>query len=453
MIISVNVSHRLQEIVGYGAGLPQSSAYVLRKLKDRDPGLYKDVMTRLFDPIQGIGISFLRFPIGSCDFSMHNTSYDEVGNDFDLSSFAIDPDSEDIVTVLLDAMAINPRITTMATPWSAPSWMKVMGSLIGWNSSNTLINTTEVYDAFGRYMQKTVRAFADRGIHLDFISVQNEPLFGDNVQYPGMYLSPRDASVLAQYVKLYVRDSVKILSYDHNWDRPDYPIDNLEFQERRGLKLFDGVAWHCYAGDMATGMDAVSAAFPDAPQYVTECTASFPNSKCDINRGMDSFCWDHEWDMQNLFLGASAHGSKSGVKWIMALDEDCGPVLPMVEWRWGRPFVSVPSDASKPEDMKFNQDYYTTGHMSKFIRPGASRVLSTVQNASPETKFLTESFFHPATQLMHTIFMNLDHTKAVSVSIDSLGFAESTGAIEIPAWSTVILQFSPTKKKTILRLI
>ena len=81
--------------------------------------------------------------------------------------------------------------------------------------------------------------------------------------------------------------------------------------------------------------------------------------------------------------------------------------------------------------------------MSKFVHPGAFRVGTTVQNAAPKSNFLTETFVDPATQLMHTLFMNLDHQSPVSISIDSNGYAESTGVIEIPPWSTVILQFAP----------
>ncbi len=108
--ISINPQTMLQRMEGFGAGLPQASAYVLNQLKLSNSAFYNQVMQKLFSKENGIGMNMLRFPIGSCDFSLHNTSYDEVKDDYDLTYFAIDPDSEYIVSVLTDAKAINPDL-------------------------------------------------------------------------------------------------------------------------------------------------------------------------------------------------------------------------------------------------------------------------------------------------------------------------------------------------------
>lgn len=108
--IEFDISRRLQPIVGFGAGLPQSSAHVLVQLKAAQPTLYQQVLTELFSSVNGAGLSILRFPIGSCDFSLHNTSYDEVAQDFALKHFSIDADSEKIVEVLQDVQKINSNL-------------------------------------------------------------------------------------------------------------------------------------------------------------------------------------------------------------------------------------------------------------------------------------------------------------------------------------------------------
>lgn len=108
--ISINSNSLLQKMEGFGAGLPQASAYVLSQLKINNKQYYDQVMTNLFSKEKGIGMSMIRFPIGSCDFSLRNTSYDEVKDDYDLKYFAIDADSEYIVSVLLDAKTINPGL-------------------------------------------------------------------------------------------------------------------------------------------------------------------------------------------------------------------------------------------------------------------------------------------------------------------------------------------------------
>jgi glucosylceramidase len=111
--IHISPASRLQQIEGFGAGLPQGSASVLYKLKQSNPSLYDYVINQLFSKEKGMGLNILRFPIGSCDFSMHNTSYDEFYWDWDLSHFAIDSDSEMIVSVLLDVQKINPDLVVI----------------------------------------------------------------------------------------------------------------------------------------------------------------------------------------------------------------------------------------------------------------------------------------------------------------------------------------------------
>lgn len=108
--VKIDLTAPLQPIEGFGAGLPQSSAHVLTQLKISSPSTYDKVLTELFSPVSGAGLSILRFPIGSCDFSLRNTSYDEVANDFSLEHFAIDADSEQIVEVLLDVRKVNPEL-------------------------------------------------------------------------------------------------------------------------------------------------------------------------------------------------------------------------------------------------------------------------------------------------------------------------------------------------------
>ena len=441
LTIQIDPDLTLQNIVGYGAGLPQSSAFVLVSLKEKNATLYWSVMHNLFDPITGAGLSFIRFPIGSCDFSMTNTSYDEVDGDYELNSWAIDPDSEYIVTVLQDAVKINPLISIMATPWSAPSWMKEWDSLLGLNERNTLINTTQIYESYANYLKKTIDTFKiEKGLVISYISLENEPLFGDNKEYPGMYLSSGDANGLGSIVKQVIGEQVNILSYDHNWDAFEYPLDNLNAQALNAQTIFNGTAWHCYAGDMATALDTLRAAYPDMPQFITECTGSFPDNECNISRGMDDFCGNHEWDMQNLFLGAAAHGSSSGVKWIMALDENCGPTLPLVSYKNGRPFISIPTDVKREDDIKFNQDFWTTMHMSKFIQPGSVRIGSTV-TTSDSSNFLSESFYDIKRNVITCVTMNLDSATPLTFSVYFGSSKVILYNYVIPQRSTIIFEW------------
>ncbi len=109
--LNIDLSNKLQTMTGFGAGLPQSSASVLKSLKDRNQDVYWQVLTKIFsEDNYGANMNILRFPIGSCDFSMVSTSYDEVANDYNLDNFKIDNDSWMIVEVLQDILKVNPRM-------------------------------------------------------------------------------------------------------------------------------------------------------------------------------------------------------------------------------------------------------------------------------------------------------------------------------------------------------
>eukprot|EP01031_Cornospumella_fuschlensis_P029600 gene29600-35733_t len=131
--INIDTSQQFQRMFGFGAGIPQSSATVLNQLKGKNSSMYWDVLNKLFGS-EGANMNFLRFPMGSCDFSLTATTYDEVKDDYDLSDFALDKDSKIIAEVLLDVKKINPGLRLIAAPWSAPSWLKVYGTLTAYNN-------------------------------------------------------------------------------------------------------------------------------------------------------------------------------------------------------------------------------------------------------------------------------------------------------------------------------
>jgi len=436
--INIDQNSRFQKMEGFGAGLPQASASVLYNLKKRNNKLYEETMQKLFSKDNGVGINILRFPIGSCDFSIHNTTYDEIWWDWNLEHFAIDSDSEMIVSVLQDVQKINSDLLIIASPWSAPSWLKTWQTLIAYSNDNTLVNDDYFYDTYAKYLIRVLEVYRDRGLNIQYLTLQNEPLFGTSSEYPGMYLSKENAVRLQRALLPKLKDynskngrSVSVLAYDHNWDHPEYP----EYALSQGV--VDSVAWHCYGGDMKTAHEYIHSRYPSARQFVTECTGSFPDDTCNINNGMVSFGYNHEWDMSNILLGATSHWSSSGLKWILALDENCGPTLPLVSYKNGRPLVSVPSWAKSSSDIKWNQDYWSIGHMSKFIPRGSYRVSSSLSSSS---NVISETFVNPKTNQLSLLVMNTDHSNTLKIGVwDGKNYFESS----VPAFSTKVFQWSP----------
>jgi hypothetical protein len=185
---------------------------------------------------------------------------------------------------------------------------------------------------------------------------------------------------------------------------------------------------------------------------------------CYASLGMEGFGWNHEWDMSNILLGGAAHWSASGVKWILALDETCGPTLPLVTYKNGRPLVSIPSYAASESDIYFNQDYYSIKHMSRYLSATdaestvrvttttttAAAVAAATATTSPSTvpnkskandaisSVLVESFYNAKTNIVTVIAMNKDHENDIEVQMTQGGESFSD---MLPLFSTKIYQW------------
>src|SRR5690242_17349765 len=171
-VISVDASTAYQTMTGFGAAMTDASAYLIEtKLSAAERGA---LMQDLFGRNPGIGLSFIRVPMGASDFSMRQYSYDDVGanqTDSTLSHFSIGPDSAYKIPALQQAIAINPQLSVVASPWSAPGWMKTTGSLI----KGTL--RPQYYGSFANYLARFIDAYKAAGIPIAAITIQNEPHF------------------------------------------------------------------------------------------------------------------------------------------------------------------------------------------------------------------------------------------------------------------------------------
>ncbi len=223
LTISVDPSRSYQTMDGFGASITDSSAHVLYRLDRRTRDA---TMRRLFSPTEGDGLSFLRQPMGASDFVAGDFyTYDDLApgrTDYDMRRFSIAHDRAQILPLLRQALALNPRVKVIGSPWSPPAWMKTNGSLIG----GRLIDDPRIYAAYARYFVKFVQAYERAGVPVYAVTVQNEPQNRNPSGYPGMDLP------VAQEAKLIVaigrafreaRIDTKIFGYDHNWSM--HPAD------------------------------------------------------------------------------------------------------------------------------------------------------------------------------------------------------------------------------------
>jgi len=377
--IVVDPSRAYQSVDGFGASITDSSAVVLQKLA---PPVREETMRSLFDPVRGIGVSFLRQPIGSSDFtaSPEHYSYDDVppgSTDFPLRHFSIAHDQAAILPLLREAKRLNPELKVMATPWSPPAWMKTTGSLVG----GRLKDDPAVYDAYARYLVAFVRSYTAAGVPIDFLSVQNEPQNRNPSAYPGtdMPVAQQVKVIEALGPKLRVASPrTKILAYDHNWaEHPndiantppgsspetDYPYQVLRSPAARWIA---GTAFHCYYGD-PSAQTALQREFGGKGVWFTECSGSRNLTDPPGKVFRDTLTWHS----RNVVLGTTRNWARSAVTWNIALDSTGGPHNGGCATCTG--LVTAQPDGTVTTDA----EYYTIGHLAKFVKPGAHRIAST----------------------------------------------------------------------------
>jgi glucosylceramidase len=358
LTVAVDDSNVYQRVTGFGASLTESSAWLLYA---RLPAAVRSRwMTTLFSPTAGIGLSFLRQPIGASDFSLSHYSYDDVPygeTDETLSRFSASRDDAYVFPAVRDARQLNPQLSIMASPWSAPGWMKTSGTLVGGELR------PEAYGAYAAYLVKAAQAYAARGIPLDSITVQNEPRYVPQ-DYPGMYLdASSEATLIGQHVGPAFEHaglSTRIFAWDQNWNEPEYPIAVM--QDPAAARYASGAAYHCYAGE-PDEMSRFHEAFPSRAVYVTECsTGAWYVTPFDAAL----------YENLRVLIRSMRNWAEAVAKWNVALDTQFGPHTGGCQTC--APLLTIdPSSASVTP----TADFYALGHFSRFVRPGARRIGST----------------------------------------------------------------------------
>jgi len=357
--IAIDDAQRFQEMIGFGASLTDSSAWLIQHKLDagqRD-ALLKELFGREGN---GLGLSFSRLTIGASDFSRHHYSLDDTPDgkpDPELKHFSIDENRGDVIPVARAMLAINPQLKIMASPWSAPGWMKDSNSLI----QGRLL--PQYYDAFSRYLLKYVDAYAAEGVPIFALTVQNEPDY-EPKDYPGMRLNaPARARLIGDHLGPMIArrgNGPLLFDWDHNWDKPEEPLGVLS--DPAAGKYVDAVAWHCYGGDVAA-QSPVHDAFPDKDAYMTECSGG-------------------DWEpvrsgglplqAKNIIIRSARNWARGALFWNLALDENNGPYAGGCHTCRGVVTIDSRTGAITRTD-----EYYALAHASRFVRPGAHRIAST----------------------------------------------------------------------------
>lgn len=365
--ISVDESTRYQTFTGGGASFTDTAAWLMKGSGALSQATRDDTMKKLFSPTEGIGLSFVRNPMGGSDLARFGYTYDDVPagqTDPTLSKFSIAHDLQDVLPLTKQAKQLNPALTTMASPWTAPAWMKDNGQLNGgWLKA-------ENYGAYANYFVKYLQAYRDQGIPVDYVSAQNEPTCCDS--YPSMSWN---GSGLAYFTKSELLPKLqgaglptKVLAHDWNWDTYDaYAAETVNDAAVRNHPNFGGVAWHGYGGNIQKQTD-VHNQYPQMNAFQTE------------HSGGTWIANQQREDMSNI-IDYTRNWAKSVTKWSLAVDQNRGPHNGGCGTCDG--LITVHNGDSRHGQVDYTIEYYTMGHLTKFVKPGAERISSTASTTVP----------------------------------------------------------------------
>ena len=356
-----------QIVDGFGYTLTGGSAYLINKLSAEQK---RTLLQELFGKNENsIGISYLRISIGACDLSADVFSYNDLPagqTDTSLKSFSLSKDTVDLIPLLKEILAINPRIKIMGSPWSPPVWMKDNGNSKGGSLQ------PRYYNIYAQYFVKYIRAMRANGIAIDAITPQNEPQHGGN--NPSMVMS---ADQQASFIKNNLGPAfkaagiaAKIIIWDHNCDNPNYPITILN--DPAAKQYVDGTAFHLYNGDISA-LDTVHNLHPDKNLYFTE---QWTGAK-------GTFDGDLRWHMRNVIIGSMRNWSKIALEWNLANDSAYNPHTP-------GGCTECKGALTLNGSIKRNVSYYIIAHVSKFVSPGSVVMTTNIpDHALPNVAFKT----------------------------------------------------------------
>jgi len=409
--IFVDPSKTFQTILGIGGALTDASAETFYKLAEDKQ---QEIMTAYYDAQSGIGYSLGRTHIHSCDFSSESYTYVKDG-DKELKSFDIAHDLKYRIPFIKRAIATaGTNVTLFISPWSPPAWMKDNDSMLHGGKLKP-----EYYESWARYYGKFIHAYEKEGIPIWGLTVQNEPLASQTWE-SCIYTAEEERDFVKKYLGPALQNAglkkKKIIIWDHNRGLI-YPRASVVLDDPAAAKYVWGVGFHWYVGDNFEDVKLLKEAYPQTHLLFTEgCNGPFDYNE--IN----------DWQWGELYAKSMIHDFNNSAEgwtdWNVLLDEKGGP-------NHVQNFCFAPIHAdTKTGELHYMNSYYYIGHFSKFIRPGARRIISS----STTDKLLTTAFMNQDGKIA-VVVLNLSD-QALSINLQLGGKATRTGS---PAHSIITL--------------
>lgn len=401
LIIQVSEHETYQIMDGFGFALTGGSAEHLNRM---NTSARAKLLQELFGKSEdNLHLSFLRISIGASDLDAEPFSYaDTKGNipDPELNTFSLAKDEETLIPIIKEILQINPDIKLMASPWSAPVWMKSNKQTKG----GSLLPI--YYKTYANYLIKYLHAMAEHGIKIDFITVQNEPLHDGN--NPSMHMvAVEQAAFIGGFLGPALERAgltTKVLAYDHNVDRTDYPL--TVFADSVANSYLYGSAYHLYGGQISD-LTEVHYQHPNKHIYFTEQWYGAPGN----------FAMDLKWHIREVIIGATRNWSRGIIEWNLSSNPS---LTPHTNGGCDQCLGAITLDG---DEVTRNAGYYVIGHISSFVPPESQRISSTYNQDLPNVAFRT-----PENEIVLLMLNDTDEDQAFSVSHKNAQFSTNLEA-------------------------
>jgi glucosylceramidase len=380
-LIVIDPAQQMQSIDGFGYALTGGSAELLMAMT---PEARDRILRQIFNSDSNhLGVSYLRVTIGASDLNSVVYSYDDLPageTDPALAKFDLGEDRKHVLPVLKQILALAPDIKILGSPWSAPAWMKTNGNVRGGALKE------ECYPVYALYLVKYIQAMQKEGVRIDAITIQNEPLNSKNT--PSMQWQVNQQLV-------FLRDhlypafataglKIKVVLFDHNLDRPDYPLTLLS--DPVISRFADGSGFHHYGGDMSA-MSKIHLARPDKSIYFTEQMIIEKPGSPSIAIAPT---------VKRMIIDTTRNWSRNVILWNLAADPENKPHTDNGGCAMCQGAITIDKNV-----VSLNLAYYAIAHASKFVRPGSVRIGST--NRGDQTVALTEDEERPGLKRMAVV--------------------------------------------------
>lgn len=357
-IVTMDTKKQFQKMEGFGYALTGGAAQLIQSLAlSPKAALLKEIFTA-----QGLGVSYIRISMGASDLDPITFSYNDLPigeQDSLLKKFSIAADKKYLIPTIKAALAIQPRLKIMASPWSPPTWMKTNENTMGGHLLE------KYYASYALYFVKYIQAMKKEGIPIHAITIQNEPEHGGN--NPSLLMT---AAEQTKFVRDYLGPAFKqnsiqteIVIYDHNADHPNYPIEILN--DPKAKQYIAATAFHLYLGE-ESALTKVKKAHPNKKIYFTE---QWTGAK-------GTFEGDFLWHMEHIVMGTMLNWSSLVLEWNLAADANFNPHTP------GGCTECKGAFTIQDQQVTRNVSYYIIGQVSKYILAGAIRIASSSNNTN-----------------------------------------------------------------------